>query len=78
MSTEDLHVQPLEYWLEQIAKMDINNLKKIKGYIADEMIQRKLKTLSYKELGKLLSKCKSLIANVSVGDTVIEIGDDVV
>lgn len=78
MSTEDLHVQPLEYWLEQIAKMDINNLKKIKGYIADEMIQRKLKTLSYKELGKLLTKCKSLIANMSVDDTDIEIGDDVV
>lgn len=78
MSNEDLHVQSLEYWLEQIAKMDINNLKKIKGYIADEMIQRKLRTLSYKELGKILTKCKSLIANMSVDDTDIEIGDDVV
>lgn len=78
MSNEELHVLPMEAWIEQISKMDINSLTKMKNYIADEMMQRKLKTLSYAELGKLLSKCKSLIATMSVDDTVIEIGDDVV
>lgn len=77
MSNEDLHVQPLSYWLDQIDKMDVDNLTKIKKYISTEILQRKLKTLTTVELYKLLSKCKSNISNMTVDDTTVEVGDDV-
>jgi len=71
----DLHVQPMSYWTDQINKMDIDSLTKVKKHISHELMQRQLKTLSTKELSKLLALTKKNITHLSVDDTHVEVGD---
>lgn len=72
-----LTVQPMDYWVEKLSKMDIDNLVKMRAHIANEIIVRNLKTLTMKELAVLHEKCKSRIANLELDTTEIEIGDDI-
>lgn len=72
---EPLHVQPLSYWLDQINRMEIDTLSKLKRELSAELLRRQLKTLSTKDLTKLLKTASKRIAHLSVDDTEVDIGD---
>lgn len=70
---EPLHVQPLSYWLDQIDRMEIDTLSKLKRELSAELLRRQLKTLSTKDLTKLLKTTSKRIAYLSVDDTEVDI-----
>lgn len=70
---EPLHVQPLSYWLDQVSKMEIDTLSKLKRELSAELLRRQLKTLSSKDLTKLLKITNKRIAHLSVDDTEVDI-----
>lgn len=72
---ESMHVQPLSYWLDQISKMEIDTLSKLKRELSAELLRRQLKTLSTKDITKLLRTTSKRIAHLSVDDTEVDIGD---
>lgn len=70
---EPLHVQPLSYWLDQIDRMEIDTLPKLRRELSTELLRRQLRTLSTKDLNKLLRTTNKRIAYLSVDDTEVDI-----
>lgn len=73
--SEPLYVQPLSYWLDQIDNMGMESLTKLKSEVGKEVVRRKLRTLTIKELGKIHVAIKRKISNLAMDDDEVDIGD---
>lgn len=64
--TEDMHVQPLAYFVKQMGKMSDRGITLFRRELALEIVRRKIRALPHNDLRDVYNSCQEAIKDRNI------------